>query len=286
LSVFTLSIAVLLAGGDVTQPQSAAPILPYQISALADAAPTDTTASGTAPDDAAAKGDDAIIVTATPGVARQDPFEGVNMVSYDTVQVADTALVKPVAMGYKAAVPSPVRSGLRNVLRNLNEPVIALNFLLQLKPGKAVKTVGRFAINSTLGAAGLFDVAKKPGFNLPYRVNGFGYTLGYYGVKPGPFLFLPLIGPTSVRDLVGRSLDLLVLPTAVGGPFRHPVYAIGAPVIRSLDDRVESEPRFQRYDNDPEGPYNAMRRDYLTTRQAEIDALRGKKAKPAAPQSR
>src|SRR3546814_9806039 len=80
------------------------------------------------------------------------------------------------------------------------------------KIGKALETVGRFAINSTIGAAGVFDVAKKAPINLPYRSNGFANTLGFYGVEPGPYFFLPLVGPTPLRDMVGDGIDLLVLP--------------------------------------------------------------------------
>src|SRR3546814_2571466 len=97
--------------------------------------------------------------------------------------------------------------------------------LLQFKIGKALETVGRFAINSTIGAAGVFDVAKKAPINLPYRSNGFANTLGFYGVEPGPYFFLPLVGPTTLRDMVGDGIDLLVLPVSVGKPFNQTAYA-------------------------------------------------------------
>jgi phospholipid-binding lipoprotein MlaA len=117
-------------------------------------------------------------------------MRGLNTTSFKVTQSVDKAVTGPVARGYKKTIPSPVRSGLRNALRNLGEPVVAVNYLLQLKPAKSLETLGRLAINSTAGVAGLFDVAKKRPFNLPYRMNGFAYTLGYYGVKPGP-LYVP-----------------------------------------------------------------------------------------------
>src|SRR5258706_52610 len=147
-----------------------------------------------------------IVVTGRPH-APGDPLENVNAKSFAVTQSVDKAFVGPVALAYKKHVPAPVRSGLRNFLYNLKEPDVFLNFLLQLKPGKAMETLGRFAINSTIGGAGLFDVAKRRPFKLPRRPNGFADSLGYYGVKPGPFLFLPLIGPTTVRDLVASGLD-------------------------------------------------------------------------------
>ncbi|MFX6258432.1 MlaA family lipoprotein, partial [Acinetobacter baumannii] len=88
--------------------------------------------------------------------------------------------------------PVPVRSGIRNFLYNLREPIVFVNFLLQHKAGKAAETLGRFVVNSTVGVGGLFDMAKRRPIHLPRRPNGFADTLGFYGVKPGPFLFLPL----------------------------------------------------------------------------------------------
>ncbi len=120
----------------------------------------------------------------------------------------------PVAKAYKKSLPKPVRSGIRNFLNNLGEPIVFLNYLLQLKPGKAFETLGRFAINSTIGIGGLVDVAKKEPFNLPHRRNGFANTLGYYGVDSGSYLYLPIIGATTVRDLVGDGLRPVPFPAA------------------------------------------------------------------------
>src|SRR3546814_3193146 len=76
-------------------------------------------------------------------------------------------------------------------------------------------------------------------FNLPYRRNGFANTLGFYGVEPGPYFYLPLVGPTTLRDLAGNSIDLLVVPTAVGAPSNRTAYAVPTTVIRQLNDRIE-----------------------------------------------
>src|SRR3546814_4173394 len=96
-----------------------------------------------------------------------------------------------------------------------------LNFLLQFKIGKAAETLGRFVVNTTFGVGGLVDVAKTKPFNLPYRRNGFANTLGFYGVEPGPYFYLPLVGPTTLRDMAGNGIALLVLPTTVGAPFNR-----------------------------------------------------------------
>lgn len=220
---------------------------------------------------------DVIVVTARPQDVPGDPLQSINVASFETVQAVDEAVVGPVSMAFKSAVPKPVRSGVRNFLNNLQEPVIFLNFLLQLKPGKAVETLGRFTINSTIGAAGLIDVAKKRPFNLPRRPNGFAYTLGYYGVKPGPYMYLPLIGPTTLRDVIGRVADLSVLPFSVGRPFTHPAYAVSVTTLRGLDDRAEADEELNIMLHETADPYAALRDAYLHKRQAEIDELHGKR---------
>ena len=223
---------------------------------------------------------DTIIVTARPDSEPGDPMLQLNAQSFEVVQDVDEALVGPVAMAYKDAVPKPVRHGIRNFLRNLTEPIVALNFLLQLKPGKAAETVGRFAINSTIGIGGLFDVAKRDPFKLPYRRNGFANTLGYYGVEPGAYLFLPLIGPTTVRDLAGGVVDGLVLPTAVGAPFNDPYFTLPAATLSALQGRIQIDEQLNALRTQSRDPYIAARDFYLKRRQAEIDALKGRVAYP------
>ena len=171
-------------------------------------------------------------------------------------------------------MPRPIRSGLRNFLKNLSEPIAVLNFLLQLKPDKAAETVGRLAINTTLGVAGLIDVAKRKPFNLPYRRNGFANTLGYYGVKPGPYFYLPLVGSTTLRDFIGNQLDMLLLPTALGR-YSRPKFVIPAAILGELDHRIEFDDELSKIRATGD-PYVAARTYYLQKRQAEIDALRGR----------
>lgn len=232
----------------------------------------------TAPVPTAKAGDvvEDIVVTAQPA-PKEDPLKEVNKATYEVVQKVDDAVVGPAAMAYQEQLPRPIRKGLHNFLYNIGEPVVAVNFLLQLKVGKAFETVGRFAINSTIGIAGVLDVAKKKPFNLPHRVNGFAYTMGFYGVKPGAYLYLPLIGATTVRDVTGRLMDLAFLPTLVGAPFNDPFYTLPSGVIYGLDDRAAFDTKLKEFRNGDRDPYAALREYYLTKRQAEIDELRGKK---------
>lgn len=215
-----------------------------------------------------------IIVTGRKETAG-DPLRAANAESFAVTQKVDDAVIGPVARTYKKTVPSPIRRGIHNFLYNLREPIVFLNFLLQLKPGKAAETVGRFAINSTIGAVGVLDIAKRKPFRLPRRSNGFANTLGYYGVKNGPFLFLPLVGPTTVRDLFGGAIDRLILPVGVGHPFTSTAYTLPAGILGSLDHRSEFDQTLKDlHDNSPD-PYAATRSFYLNRRQAEIDHLHG-----------
>lgn len=299
MSISALTTAILLAGA----PADAAAVPPEPIAAAVevppDAAPPvaaepqlpappaeSATPGETAAPDAAVAGleqvdQGAIVVTARPRADPGDPAQVINTISFSAVQSVDKAFVGPVSLAYKHSVPEPVRGGLRHFLDNLQEPVVFLNYLLQLKPGKAAETLGRFAINSTIGVGGLIDVAKKKPFNLPRHPNGFAYTLGYYGVKSGPFLFLPIIGPTTIRDLVGRWVDLLVLPLSIGKPFDRPAYGATTLVFRSIDERAEADERIRKMRDGSSDPYRALRDDYMRNRQAEIDALRDKRSEPA-----
>lgn len=208
-----------------------------------------------------------------------DPLANLNAQTFEVTEKVDEALVEPLASGYEKAVPSPVRKGLFNFFSNLREPVVFLNFLLQGKPGKAAETLGRFAINSTVGIGGLVDVAKKEPFNLPRRRNGFANTLAVYGVKEGAFLVVPLVGPTTVRDLVGTLVDNAVVPTLAGKPFTEPYVTLPAFTVISLESRIEIDDKLQQMRASDE-PYTTLRETYLCERRAEIAALRNRPVEP------
>ena len=223
-------------------------------------------------------GDDAdggeIVVQAPSRHDPADPLSAVNAKSFAVTQAIDEAVIGPVAIAYKRGLPEPLRDGLRNFLGNLHEPTVFVNFILQHKIGKAAETVGRFALNSTIGAAGLIDMAKRHPFNLPKRTNGFADTFGFYGAAPGAYMFLPVIGPTTVRDLIGTVADQALLPVIVGYPFNRPAYTIPAASIRLVDRRAEFDDELQRIKASAD-PYVARREFYLRKRRDEIDALRG-----------
>lgn len=216
-----------------------------------------------------------IVITGDPRHPPGDPLAPLNAKSFALTVSMDNAVAGPMALRYKHVVPEPVRNGIRNLFANLHEPVVFLNFLLQHKIGKAGETLARFTLNSTAGVGGLFDVAKRKPFRLPQRANSFPDTLGFYGVKPGPFFYIPLLGPTTLRDLAGGFVDRMVLPLGFGAPFNKLSFNASTGLVRGLEHRAEIDDRIRKLRNTPENNYDAAREFYLRRRQREIDALRG-----------
>jgi phospholipid-binding lipoprotein MlaA len=263
-------------------PDSAAPLpLPLPTEATAPAPPLVSDAaeiSAASPEDEQSE----IVVggsfVSTPG----DPLERLNAQSFEAVQSVDGAIVAPVAKAYNKGLPRPIRQGLRNFFSNLDEPIIFGAYLLQLKPRSAIKTAGRFVINSTLGIAGVMDVAKRKPFNLPYKPNGIADTLGYYGVGPGPYFYLPVIGPTTLRDLLGNTVEIAFQPLAIGGPFAEPAVSTSTTVLDQIGERAAFDDRINKIRKEDD-PYATYRDQYLKQRQAEIDALHGRETAEVVP---
>ncbi|MBI3547284.1 MAG: VacJ family lipoprotein [Gammaproteobacteria bacterium] len=139
-----------------------------------------------------------------------DPIEGFNRAIYIFNDKFDRYLLKPVAKGYRAIAPTPVRKGVSNFFGNLHDPGIMLNNLLQAKPKQAASDLGRFVINSTVGILGLFDIATKWG--MEKHNEDFGQTLAKWGVGDGPYLVLPFLGPSNLRDGGGLVVDWETYP--------------------------------------------------------------------------
>ncbi|WP_375396017.1 VacJ family lipoprotein [uncultured Sphingomonas sp.] len=215
--------------------------------------------------------------------AAGDPFEHFNRKMFARQQRFDRIVFRPVALGYKHVVPSPLRTALRHFFSNLGEPIVFLNYMLQLKPGKAIETVARFTINSTLGLAGAIDLAKGPAIRLPHRPNGLADTLGFYGVKPGPYIFLPFIGPTTLRDLIGNGADGAILAPTIGEPFDRLYYQLPHAVIPGLDQRVEADGDLRALMAGAVDPYATLRSVYLQDRAGEIRHLHGTRHATGSP---
>lgn len=137
--------------------------------------------------------------------AEEDPWEDWNRNVFAFNETLDQYALKPVAQAYRNVTPVFVDDAITNVFSNLGEPLVVINDLAQGKFMQALSDTGRFLVNSTVGLLGVFDVASRIG--LPKHVEDFGQTLGYWGVSSGPYLMLPVLGPSTVRDAGGFSVD-------------------------------------------------------------------------------
>ena len=209
-----------------------------------------------------------------PSMVTYDPFERVNRFTYRFNARFDENVFLPVANGYRR-LPRPVRSGVHNFFGNLGEIGNTLNFALQGRAGYSLRSLGRFAINSTIGIGGLFDVAKK--IKLPQAATGFGSTLAKWGMRPGPYLVLPLIGPSTLRDTVGLGGDFGISYAAdPGGFYRSSKNAWMFGVTNSVDLRANID--FRYYSTGSAYEYEMIRFLYVRQRLLEDEKLRAEGA--------
>ncbi len=143
-----------------------------------------------------------------------DPYEKMNRSVFERNQRINHNVIYPVAKAYHDTVPDQVRKSVSNFAGNLGEPMVFANDLLQLRLGAAATTAGRFAMNSTIGVGGLFDVASKE--KLQPQTGDFGQTLYVWGMRRSDYLVVPVIGPTNVRDLIGTTVDFVATIPAGG----------------------------------------------------------------------
>lgn len=194
-------------------------------------------------------------------VGQDDPLEGLNRKILALNYVIDTAFVRPLAKVYVTIVPGFARKGVRNVLNNLREPRTALNQCLQGKFDLAVADTARFLVNSTVGVAGLFDPASAMG--LERHNEDFGQTLGRWGVGQGAYLVLPVFGPATMRDGVGRGVDLA---TGVRLYIKEDEVRHGLGFLGVVDSRSDWLGELDL----PEDPYASVRDAYLARREREV----------------
>ena len=218
-----------------------------------------------------------------------DPLEPVNRVFYAINRPIDRFLMRPAALVYTAVIPEPARDGARNAIHNLFSPVGVLNDMLQLRPRRALRATARILINTTLGVGGLFDIAKRKPFKIPEHDNGFADTLGYYGFKPGPYIYLPLLGPTTTRDIAGTVGDYFSQPRVLGF-ITHPSskksiftrklklgqYGTIITIVNGLDERSRADDDLERIRKQSVDPYATLRTYYLQNRAGEIAKLKAK----------
>ena len=197
-----------------------------------------------------------------------DPWEGFNRKVYGFNMALDR-LIRPGVVFYHHATPHPIRNALHNAVTNCTGPIIFINDVLQLRPQKAAVTLTRFVVNSTVGIAGFNDVAAN-GLRLPYHNADFGQTLGRYGVASGPYIFLPILGPSTVRDIGGRVVDGFADPLNVVNYDGRFALGISRTVVGGLDARDRADPILKDINRTATDPYAFIRSAYLQNRAAEV----------------
>jgi phospholipid-binding lipoprotein MlaA len=197
-----------------------------------------------------------------------DPWEGWNRKVYAFNNAIDRAFAEPFARTYQKVTPTPVRSGVRNWVNNLGAPVIFANDLFQGEPKRAGVTALRFGLNTTVGLLGLFDPAKSLG--LERHDEDFGQTLGRYGAKPGPYLMLPILGPSSIRDAFGAIVDVGLDPLTYAqfdGDTAFRITRTGASLITARTDSLETVANLRASSTDS---YVTLRTAYAQARRSLI----------------
>ena len=252
-------------------------------SAAAFAAAADTANNEAAASDGAAQGDQEkpppITPADAPPMTTYDPWERLNRFTYRFNARFDEAVFLPVANTYRR-VPSPIRSGVHNFFGNLSEVDSVINYTLQWRLKLGLRSLGRFVINSTIGIGGLFDTAAK--LKLPGAPTGLSTTLAKWGMHPGPYLVIPLLGPSTLRDGIGflgdygtsYGIDLFKL-------YRGDV-SWGLGTVNAVDQRANVN--FRYYASGSPFEYETIRFLYVRKRLIEDEGVRGAgpRKKPAA----
>lgn len=190
----------------------------------------------------------------------EDPFESVNRITYQFNDTIDSYALKPVAKGYRAVTPDPVENGISNFFSNLGTPVVLINNAFQGKFDRALSDGGRFLVNSTLGLLGFFDPAAAMG--LEEHNEDLGQTLGVWGVPSGPYLMLPFLGPSTVRDGLGSVGDAQVDPLIQLEDTNARLTLIFVDVVNSRAELLQAD----RFVQDSFDPYFMIRDAYLQRR--------------------
>jgi phospholipid-binding lipoprotein MlaA len=203
---------------------------------------------------------------AEEGLNENDPWEPFNEKTFWFNRQFDRYLLKPVATGYDWVLPDPVQVSVGNALDNVDVVRRLTNNLLQLKFSGAGREVARFSINSTIGVAGLFDVAKDE-FGIEQSNEDTGQTLGSYGVEPGPYLVLPFLPVTTVRDGIGLVADTAMNPLNYFIPMGA---TLGITATEAVNDRSLNLEKFENVEEGVIDLYSAVRNGYLQRREAAI----------------
>jgi phospholipid-binding lipoprotein MlaA len=197
-----------------------------------------------------------------------DPYESFNRQVFDFNQKVDKAVIKPAAEAY-TGLPEPARDGIHNFLTNLDLPITFANDVLQGEAERGSETFLRFTINSTFGVAGLFDVATT-NFKMPYHEEDFGQTLAVWGVNEGPYLMLPVFGPSNPRDASGRVVDIAFDPMTYVDLREKFWWGAGRTVLEGIDLRARNLDTLDAIERQSIDLYASLRSLYRQNRNNEI----------------
>lgn len=206
---------------------------------------------------------------ATDPESPSDPLEPMNRFFFDVNQKLDRNAALPAATFYKSSIPEPVRNTVHNFLDNLGGPVTVVNDTLQLDFSNAGIAAGRFVVNTTVGVAGLMDVAADWG--MPDRDRDFGETMGTYGIPPGPYLVLPFRGPSAVRDFAGSYIDGYFNPLHYVRYAGNNYVGIVKSSLGSIDNRATNIITYRDIERASVDYYATMRAYYLQRRERQIE---------------
>lgn len=201
-------------------------------------------------------------------LANNDPYEAANRKIFALNQKIDSITLRRAAKAYNAYIPRPVRDSAHNALKNLDLPVTFVNDVLQGETTRAGQTVSRFTVNSTLGVGGFFDVASRIG--IPDHSEDFGQTLAVWGIREGPYLVLPLLGPAPPRDAVGRTADVFFDPGIYVSMKQHPWWMAGRTYLTFLDLRARNIDALDDIERDSLDFYATTRSLYRQYRAKEV----------------
>ncbi len=201
-------------------------------------------------------------------LAQHDPWEATNRDVFAFDVWVEHHVARPVDDGYRAMVPEPARDGMHNLTTNLHEPIVLANDVLQGDGSEAIRTLGRIVINSTVGVAGLIDVAAKIG--MPYHDNDFGITLGKGGIAEGSYLVLPFVGPMPPRDLLGSAVDGAFDPLSYARFHGKDTWLFVRSALRVLDTVDQRRDQFETIERSSIDFYATTRNLYRQARDARI----------------
>lgn len=199
---------------------------------------------------------------------RNDPYEPLNRKMFAVNDALDRNVLHPAASGYKDVTSAPVRSHVHNLLSNIANPAQFANDVLQGKPRKAGNTFMRFIVNSTVGVAGVFDVAT--GLGYPDHDNDFGLTLARWGLPSGPYLFLPVLGPSNPRDGVGYGLNSALDPLTWASFGGSATLGTSRLVLGAIDTRARLLDQTDAIDKTALDPYATYRSLYQQYRASAV----------------